>query len=546
MPKIVKVFGSAGTGKTTFVYEKVLKQKSDDEIGNVVALSFTRAAKEALLKKEPRLKDYQVRTLHSIVFSKLRLTQDEIMTDYDIQEYMDSRGYPYNPEPNSFLDDDFGEEELGNTLLRLWGKLHNEAPKYEVEKGRVHIGRFIEDNYDLVKLVGGADAFKRFVVDFKKYQKKKGKLDYDSMLYEGYREGIEVSGQILILDEAQDLSPLMIGILEQNIHNFDEVYILGDDDQTIYTALNGALAEYLLNKEGQQIILQKSWRLPKIVLDLSMRYIRLNKNRIDKEIEPRDAKGKLRLSKGIPYDELSYTADRETFILARHRKGVSRIVRQLERMEIPYKILGSKEDSGGFRSKKGRVLSALKFYQIIRTGEMDRRISGVMLENFLGMIGQRLTVEIFGKTAEEIIDNYILDKTAKQLIEEYPKLANITRVPISFLFGENEFDISTKYILRWERRMGKLNLWEKPKITVGTIHQAKGLEAERVVLDLSMNAKSYQDMRSEYERRVWFVGMTRAKEELILSSPLSAKTPHNTELEILARGVYAKHLLGGV
>lgn len=532
MPRIKIIFGSAGTGKTTYVYNNVLKPMSDSEIADVVALSFTVAAKEALLNKESRLKSHQVRTLHSIVYSALGLTHDEIMTEEDIQEYMESRGYTYNPEADYFEDDDFGEQAEGNILLRLWGKLHNEAPRYEVKKGRVNIANFIHDNYSLVELVG-AETFKRFVIDYKKYQKHLGKFDYDSMLYEGYRSGVRVDGSILILDEAQDLSPLMTAILDDNIHNFEQVFILGDDDQTIYTALNGAMAEYLLGKEGERLILNKSWRLPKKILNLAMNYIRLNKNRVDKEIEPRDEEGVVRFSAGIPLDLLEYDPNTPTFILARHRKGVSKIIRLLESKEIPYKVLGERSSSA-YNQRKSKVISALKMVSYIRQGAKDQRITAIMLKNFMEMLGEKLTHQIFGKPMEAIIDNYILDKTLADLIEQYPKLANIVRTPINWLFLENSLNISSRFINRWIRRANKLSLWERPNIVVGTIHQAKGLEADRVILDLSMNSKSYADKSTEYERRVWFVGMTRAKKELILARPVSASALYNIELEGIA------------
>lgn len=532
MPDIKIIFGSAGTGKTTYAYNHILKPMSDAEIADVVALSFTVAAKQALLEKEPRLKDHQVRTLHSIVYKELNLTREELITEEDIQEFMDTMGFRYNPENLSYEDDDFSEEAEGNILLRLWGKLHNEAPRYERTLGKVNIGRFIEDNLSLVELVG-ADTFKNFVIEYKKYQKQLGKFDYDSMLYEGYKEGVKIAGSILILDEAQDLSPLMTAILDQNINNFDQVVILGDDDQTIYTALNGAMAEYLLGKEGEKIILNKSWRLPKKVLQLAMQYIRQNRNRVDKEIEPREEEGVLRFSAGIPVDLLMYEPEVPTFILARHRKRVAKIIRLLEMKEIPYRILGEKKDLK-LNTKKGSVISALKFYSMVKNRALDERVSVVMLANFLDMIGERLTYEIFGEPKETITGNYVLDKTLGQLIQDYPKLANIVKIPIAWLFAENTKDISIRFINKWTRRMSKLSQWERPNLVVGTIHQAKGLEADRVILDLSMNKKSYSDMSTEYERRVWFVGTTRARKELILARPASPSALYNIELEAMA------------
>jgi DNA helicase-2/ATP-dependent DNA helicase PcrA len=65
----------------------------------------------------------------------------------------------------------------------------------------------------------------------------------------------------------------------------------------------------------------------------------------------------------------------------------------------------------------------------------------------------------------------------------------------------------------------KLN--EAPRITLSTIHGAKGGEAENVVLltDLSLNTmKSYEDNPDD-ENRLFYVGATRTKEHLHIIEP---------------------------
>ena len=75
------------------------------------------------------------------------------------------------------------------------------------------------------------------------------------------------------------------------------------------------------------------------------------------------------------------------------------------------------------------------------------------------------------------------------------------------------------YLRKMRKNGEKLN--EAPRITLSTIHGAKGGEAENVVLltDLSLNTmKSYEDNPDD-ENRLFYVGATRTKEHLHIIEP---------------------------
>jgi hypothetical protein len=73
------------------------------------------------------------------------------------------------------------------------------------------------------------------------------------------------------------------------------------------------------------------------------------------------------------------------------------------------------------------------------------------------------------------------------------------------------------------RRGGTLE--EKPRVTVSTIHGAKGREADNVLLMTDVTGRSDVDSmqpgcwESDEEHRVFYVGVTRAKERLMLVEP---------------------------
>ncbi len=60
------------------------------------------------------------------------------------------------------------------------------------------------------------------------------------------------------------------------------------------------------------------------------------------------------------------------------------------------------------------------------------------------------------------------------------------------------------------------DLTQSPTIRISTIHSAKGREARRVVLHSGITARteSAMDKNPDQEARVWYVGVTRAIEQL--------------------------------
>ena len=54
---------------------------------------------------------------------------------------------------------------------------------------------------------------------------------------------------------------------------------------------------------------------------------------------------------------------------------------------------------------------------------------------------------------------------------------------------------------------------------ISTIHQAKGGEADNVIIVPTVSASVYDNIESENEHRVWYVAVTRAKSALYLIFP---------------------------
>ena len=85
------------------------------------------------------------------------------------------------------------------------------------------------------------------------------------------------------------------------------------------------------------------------------------------------------------------------------------------------------------------------------------------------------------------------------------------------------FDDAPKRDIEYLRKMRKNGekLNERPRITLSTIHGAKGGEADNVVLltDLSLNTMKSYEQNPDDENRLFYVGATRTKEHLHIIEP---------------------------
>jgi len=131
--------------------------------------------------------------------------------------------------------------------------------------------------------------FKLIIESYEEY-KKDHRVDFTDMLIEYLEKGERVPLKVLIVDEAQDLTPLQWRLVEKLAVDSEKVYLAGDDDQAIYE-WNGADVGFYVEFPGRNKILSKSHRLPLKIHDFSQ-YIALHiKNRIQKDFKPQKTTG---------------------------------------------------------------------------------------------------------------------------------------------------------------------------------------------------------------------------------------------------------------
>lgn len=287
------VLAGPGSGKTTVITERVryLIQDRNIKPQNILVITFTKAAATEMKLRFQSLmgeKAYPVQfgTFHAVFFTILR------------------HAYHYNV--NNIIKDDVRQQLLRELVSRM-DTLREEdeqdlLTELAGEISHVKTGRFGLDNY--YAKCCGHDDFRQIYRQYEEELQKRRLLDFDDMLVYCHelfvaRKDILLQWQkqysYILVDEFQDINSVQYDIIRMLAQPEDNLFIVGDDDQSIYR-FRGASPEIMLHfpkdyKEAKRVTLATNYRCPKQVAELAGRVIRNNRNRFAKEIQA--AKGVL-------------------------------------------------------------------------------------------------------------------------------------------------------------------------------------------------------------------------------------------------------------
>lgn len=109
---------------------------------------------------------------------------------------------------------------------------------------------------------------KWFCVGLEKYKEERFLKDYTDMLYLFLKEKSKPTLDVLIVDEAQDLSKLQWDCIRKLSQGVKNIHIAGDDDQAIYQWA-GADVDTFIQLEGEVTVLENSYRIPRKVHEVA-------------------------------------------------------------------------------------------------------------------------------------------------------------------------------------------------------------------------------------------------------------------------------------
>lgn len=408
--------------------------------------------------------------------------------------------------------------------------------------------------------------------EYNSWLRSNGMMDYDDQMVYAYAI-LSRSQEMLTLyrdrfryinvDEAQDTSKIQHELVRLLIGDKGNLFMVGDEDQSIY-GFRAAYPEALLrftdqHPEGVVLVMDRNFRSGQRIVELSDAVISNNRERHEKHMQAnRDITGSVslirseaRLSQYRIFAEKAAGSGVQTAILCRENESLVPFVDLLDRRKIPFAIKGADisfftgriasdvtsimefaknpDDTGLFM----RIYYKCRLYLKKNEAETACREASGTKKHLKDVLQD---MPLFGRTKKACSDFF---KELKNLISEPPRRA-LSRItgPIGYgdylsrlgikgdkLFvmraiaaGEgtvNGFMNRMRYL---RELMGEGHGNGNEDIILSTVHSSKGLEYNRVFLadvcDGVFPSPGSEDM--EEERRLFYVGMTRAREDLCI------------------------------
>ena len=489
--KIKIIFGPPGTGKTThllnIVEHELQNGTAPDKIGY---FAFTKkAAREAvdraMQKFDLTKKDLKYfRTLHSMAFLLLGLANNDVMGDSNYKEVSDILQEKL-VNPNKSVDY-LGVTTPQDPYLRLidQAKIKNVSLSNEFMNCTEHL------QFGLPKL-------QQIAKGLEKYKKSRALFDFTDMIIEFNNQKNCPSFDVVIVDEAQDLSFVQWQMVEILVRNSKRAFIAGDDDQAIFDWA-GADTKRLGLIGGEREVLTQSYRVPRAVHHVAGDLINKINDRVQIDWNPKEDEGSV-MRHRLRFNNHIDLTNGEWLILARTNYMLDEVMDHLKSEGLFYTFKNRSSISD-------RLIRAVEGWNKLKESEIDAQT----VKDIYYYISGNGNIEHGFKEKVKTIDEEI-NYNYESLVTNYGLNVDINS---EWNVALDNIPESMQQYVSAALRRSTLNTSKNIKIS--TIHASKGGEADNVMLltDLPRKADLSVSTKRDDERRVFYVGATRAKKSL--------------------------------
>jgi DNA helicase-2/ATP-dependent DNA helicase PcrA len=529
----VAILAGAGTGKTTTITHRIAYQVATRAFpaSSILAVTFTEKAARELKERLAALgvEGVEARTFHAAALSQLgRLFAEH--TGEPLPEILDHKAPLIAslanalPPPHKFLP----RRELAGEIE--WAKNRMIPPERYLDRLGDH-----EPPIPPALMLRVYDGYER-------RKRSMGRLDFEDMLGLAVRlfderpaaiKEVRARFHAFTVDEFQDVNPLQAALLDRWLGDREELCVVGDDYQTIYS-FTGASPSYLLGFTerfaGATVVrLEENYRSSPEVLEVANRLApRLGGFR--KTLRATRPSGPPPVARAVP-DEAAEVAAVVQAVRRLRDEGMP-----LEEIAVLYRINARSEPFEEAFADAGLP------YQV-RDGAFLRRPGPRSALQRLRRADAAVPV---AETVTQVTNALGFDpEAAPEGDEEATRQADLARLralATEFDAAHADADL-VAFVAELTKRFSTEHSGRG--VNLLTFHRAKGLEFDAVFLPRLVDGElPFRSGRAkadpDEERRLLYVGITRARSHLFLTWPTDGKARPSPFLEELGFVVQRK------
>ena len=582
----LQIIACAGSGKTEVIVRRIaniLDKKSETHPENIVAFTFTEKAADSMKNRirqtlsesgKELTEGMYVGTIHGFCFHLLNKYSDHfkdfkvldtVKSHLFVARYYNECGMsdldlnPYSVNVKLFLEcidklvDDFSNNDR-------WEEMHRNV--FDKYRACLYAHKYI----DFALLI------------FEAIQQIKS-----NPIVKNYLSTIKY----LIVDEYQDIDDLQEKLIQLFAKHGTNICVVGDDDQTIYQFRGSNADNMICFSDRysdvSQIRIEKNFRCAASIVDVAAHVIGFNKNRIQKmmvsEVTNNGVSSVTAKRFDLQHDEYKAISEQittlhargipysEVAILVRKGKYINPICLSLETNGIPYISDSAEHFFKGIYFK--RFVNTLRTLVDINKAKLYECWQGYVDENHFNMgfrylrqearrggNGRVLPLSSLFKEFLNKIDflnvNVIDIKDRQEALEGFSTILD----DYDEIYQDSQFSyritgllkfLDTQAVDEYKYHNFKIKQIQEDSVQVMTIHKSKGLEFNTVFLPeleegvfpvSNTGGRKYwhilggifEENRSKFignieedERKLFYVAITRAKQNLFLYYDLSTK-----------------------
>ncbi|SNZ06607.1 ATP-dependent DNA helicase, Rep family [Natronoarchaeum philippinense] len=584
---VTRLFGGPGSGKTTALLDRVDELLDDDsvDVRDVLVVSYTRAAAQEIrerlaerLDENPRALQGNVCTMHAKAYELLDLSRGDVVGESDKSDFCEEFGIEFEDEYGGAGRRTARSTTLGNKIIATsqwlqrtrrdvsdwydvpfqWDEEEVRLPP-EIDPNAQEGNKYTptwpsdDDRIDVPEAIRG----------WRNYKGENGLTGFADMLERVKQRSLLPNVDYLVIDEFQDITTLQYDVYEEWKPHMEKVLIAGDDDQVVYS-WQGADPALLLDEDvDEDEILPNSYRLPSNVLNVVNREIRHIDKRQDKDLKPRKEGGVVEGINSPSMLDLVRNVrstleedDGTIMLLFRARYQMFRFIDEFITEGVPFSCL---TDQRMWTDRLSQFVSA------IQAIDADEPIDGLQARRLADMLAD----SAFGSNDRDALFDAIDEREEEAGVDD---LVDLTIEPdvigdhVPFMPGPASASDMSRKITSFQKKsikayfaVGEYLDTDPERVRLGTIHSAKGREADHVFVATDLTEKVVEQMAAtvedptdvpgceeftkttdpvptltDNERRVFYVGMSRARERLVVMENLVDGAP-TLPIDVLLR-----------